>query len=78
MRIGLLMFLLVGIGCARSQPLVVSDAASVSSQDVCPAGRQRPERARTGEPSCHPQTSWWNTVGDAINGAATAVRLPKP
>ena len=78
MPIGLLMLLLAVFGCARPQPVVVTDAAYVPSQAVCSAGQQRLERGRTAGTPCHPPTSWWNTVGDALDGAATAVRLPRP
>lgn len=78
MRIGLLMFLLAGIGCARAQPAVLPETVSIASQEVCSTGQQRPGRGRPGAAPCSPQASWWNTVGDALNGAATAARLPRP
>jgi len=78
MRIGLLIFLFVGVGCASPQSSGRTDLAASSPQKVCRAGQQGVDRDRATGPSCRAQSLWWNDVGDALSGAATAVRLPRP
>lgn len=77
MHIGLLMLVLTIVGCANP-PASFPDTVHLSSQDACLASQQRLERGRPTGSFCQSRSSWWNDVGEALNGAATAVRLPGP
>ena len=78
MRIGVMIFLVMSLGCAGFQTSGRTDMAGPSSHEVCRASQQNAERGRVSIPTCHSHSLWWNDVGDALNGAATAVRFPKP
>lgn len=65
-------FLLI-IGCAgqETKPSSVSLQAGLSSCPPVPSGKMRDRSLVT----CARDHSWWDEVGDALSGAATAVRL---
>lgn len=77
MRYGLFILVLLSVGCAGSGPSLTNDFAD-PHQETCHSRQQRPDRARSHSAECRSQHVWWGEVGDALSGAAMAVRLPKP
>jgi hypothetical protein len=78
MRTGLCVALLIGFGCAGTPPTSTNNLAEPSRQDLCVSRLQQAERDEIPGRSCRAQHVWWNDVGDALSGVATAVRLPRP
>jgi hypothetical protein len=78
MRTGLCVVVLLSFGCAGTSPISTNNLTETSRQDPCPSRLQQPERDDTPGRSCRAQHVWWNDVGDALSGVATAVRLPRP
>ncbi len=78
MRIGLCVVLLISFGCAGTPPISTDNLMETSRQDPCPSRQQQSDRGDIRGRSCHDQHAWWNDVGNALSGAATAVRLPHP
>ena len=78
MRTGLCVALLISFGCAGTPPTSTDNLTETSHQDPCPSRLQQPQRDNTPGRSCRAQPVWWNDVGDALSGAAMAVRLPRP
>ena len=79
MRTGLCVAVLISCGCAGTPPASTnSNLAETPRQDPCASRPQQPERDDIPGRSCHVQHVWWNDVGDALSGVATAVRLPRP
>lgn len=78
MRIGLCVALLISLGCAGTPSMSTNNLTETSRQDPCPSRLQQPERNDIPGRSCRAQHVWWNDVGDALSGVATAVRLPRP
>lgn len=77
MRTGLCVVLLIGSGCAGIPP-PINNLTETSCQDPCPSRLHQPQRDGIPGRSCRAQPVRWNDVGDALSGAATAVRLPRP
>jgi len=75
MRAGLLIMLLIGFGCAGPEAPSTRDVAE-SHRDTCPSRRLPPERDRAVEGRCFSPSVGWRLAGEALNGAATAVRMP--
>ena len=76
MYAGLLVMLLIGFGSSGqevSQPHDIDE----SYWDTCPSLRLPPEKDRADKERCPSPSVGWSPVGEALNGAATAVRLPK-
>ena len=59
-------------------PTATNNLAETACQDPCASRMQQPEREAVSGRSCRFQSIWWNDVGDALSGVATAVRLPRP
>lgn len=78
MRTGLCVAVLISFGCAGTAPPSTSNLAETSRQDPCSSRPQQPARDDIPGRSCRAQHVWWNDVGDALSGVATAVRLPRP
>jgi hypothetical protein len=78
MRTGLCMAVLISFGCAGTPPAMTNNLAETSRQDPCTSRLQQSQRDDIPARSCRAQHVWWNDVGDALSGAATAVRLPRP
>lgn len=78
MRTGLCVAVLISFGCAGSSPTATSNLTETSPQDPCASRLQQSDRGDIRGRSCHDQHAWWNDVGNALSGAATAVRLPHP
>jgi len=79
MRTGLWVAVLISFGCAGTPPASTSNnLAGPPRQDPCASRPQQPERDDTPGRSCRAPHVWWNDVGDALSGVATAVRLPRP
>ena len=79
MRIGLLVILLIGFGCAgpqAPQTPQTRDVAEESHGDTCPSRRVFPEKERAIQKRCPSASVGWGTAGEALSGAATAVRMP--
>lgn len=77
MRVGLLIMLLIGLGCAGPEVLQHRDLAE-SHRVPCPPHHLPSERERGTLRTCPSQPVWLGPVGEALSGAATAVRTPKP
>jgi len=78
MRIGLYAVVLMIFGCTGTPTATTNKPAEISRQDPCvPYHQQAGQDDRLG-PSCQAHHVWWNNVGDALSGVATAVRLPRP
>lgn len=75
MRAGLLIMLLIGLGCAGPEVPQTSGVAE-SRRDTCHSRQLPPERERAVAERCPSQQAWWGPVGEALSGAATAVRVP--
>jgi hypothetical protein len=75
MRAGLLIMLLIGVGCAGSEVPRTSGGME-SRRDTCPSRQLSPERERAVAERCSSRQVWWSSVGEALSGAATAVRMP--
>ncbi len=78
MRTGLYVALLISFGCVGTPVTSTNNLAETSRQDPCASRLQQPQREDIPARSCRAQHVWWNDVGDALSGAATAVRLPRP
>ncbi|SPP63269.1 exported hypothetical protein [Nitrospira lenta] len=76
-RIGLCMAVLISCGCAGAPSTSTSNLAEISRQDPCASRSQQSERTDTPGRSCRAQHVWWDDVGDALSGVATAVRFPR-
>ena len=76
MSAGLLIMLLISFGCAGPEASPTSDVAE-SHRDTCPSRRLPPERGRAIEGRCFSQSVGWGLAGEALSGAATALRMPK-
>lgn len=77
MRIGLCVAVLISFGCAGTPLTATNDLTENPHQDPCTSRLQQPEREDISLRSCRAQHVWWNDVGDALSGVATAVRLPR-
>ena len=75
MRIGLLVILLIGFGCAGPQAPQTRDVAEYHG-DTCPSRPVFPEKERAIQKRCPSASVGWGTAGEALSGAATAVRMP--
>jgi hypothetical protein len=75
MRAGLLIMLLIGFGCAGPEAPPTRDVVE-SHRDTCPSRRVPSERDRAIEGRCLSQSVGWGLAGEALSGAATAVRMP--
>ena len=78
MRTGLCVAVLISFGCAGNPPALTNNLTDVSRQDRCVSRLSQPEGDGIPARSCRDQHVWWNDVGDALSGVATAVRLPRP
>ena len=76
MRAGLLIMLLIGFGCAGPEAPHPRDVAE-SHRDTCPSRRMPPEKDRAVEGRCLAPSVGRSLAGEALSGAATAVRMPK-
>ncbi|MFO0706583.1 MAG: hypothetical protein U0412_06985 [Nitrospira sp.] len=65
--------LLMVVGCATeaAKPSSLSAQSALSPCPPAPSGKMR-DRSLA---ACAHDQNWWNEVGDALSGAATAVRL---
>ena len=77
MRSVLFILIFVSLGCAGPEASLTHDSADLR-QETCSSRQQKTERNRPPLATCRSQRTWLGEVGDALNGAATAVRLPKP
>ena len=66
---------LIGFGCADPEAPPTRDVAE-SHRDICPSRRVPPERDRAVEWRFLAQSVGWGLAGEALSGAATAVRMP--
>ena len=78
MRVGLCVALLFSFGCAGISSPLPNNLAETSPQAPCASRPQQPEREDISWRSCRAQHVWWNDIGNALSGVATAVRLPRP
>jgi hypothetical protein len=78
MRTGLCMALLISFGCAGTPSTAINNQTETPRQDPCVSRLQQSERDNIPGRSCRDQHVWWNDVGNALSGVATAVRLPRP
>jgi len=76
MRAGLLIMLLIGFGCAGPEASPPRDVAEFH-RGTCPSHRVPPEGDRAVEGRCLAPSIGWGSAGEALSGAATAVRVPK-
>ena len=76
MRAGLSVMLLIGFGCSGpevSQPHDIGE----SYRNTCPSRRLLPEKGRAVKERCPSPSVGWGPAGEALSGAATAVRMSK-
>ena len=76
MHIGLLVILLIGFGCAGPPASQTRDVAEESHGDTCLSRLVLPEKERAIQKRCPSASVGWGTAGEALSGAATAVRMP--
>ena len=77
MRSVLLILIFVSLGCVRPDAPLTRDSAELR-QETCSSRQQNAERDRLPSATRRPQHIWLGKVGDALSGAAMALRLPKP
>lgn len=77
MRFMLPLLVLLSLGCTGPQAASQHQAAG-SRHEACPSSQPPQEFDRAPLVQCHPEHIRWGEVGDALSGAATAVRLPGP
>ena len=75
MRVGLFVILLIGFGCAGPQAPQTRDVAE-SHGDTCPSRLVPPEKEPAIQKGCSSAPVGWGTAGEALSGAATALRVP--
>jgi hypothetical protein len=75
MRVGLLAILLIGFGCAGPQGPQTRNVTEFHG-DNCSSRLVPPEKERAIQKRCPSASVEWGTAGEALNGAATAVRVP--
>jgi len=76
MRAGLLIMPLIASGCAGPEVSRTHDVAE-SHRDTCPSRRVPPERDHAVEWRYLAPSVGWGLAGEALSGAATAVRMPQ-
>lgn len=78
MRAGLLIILLIGLGCTGPSVNQPSDVAE-SHPQACPSRQSPTQREQAALRECPSRAGWWGQVGEAlIRGAAAAVRTANP
>lgn len=78
MRVGMLItLLLIGFGCAGPD-VSLPQGIAASSGNACPSGRLASGMDRPVEGRCLAPSTGWTRVGEALSGAATVVRMPRP
>jgi len=77
LRGGLLILSLTGFGCAGPGTSLTHESTELR-QETCASGQPQSERDRSSATSCRAQRGWFQQVGDALSGAATAFRAPGP
>jgi hypothetical protein len=75
MRIGLLVIFLIGFGCAGPQAPQTRYVAEYYG-DTCPSRPVFPQKERAIREKFPSASVGWATAGEALSGAATAVRMP--
>lgn len=75
MRLGILVILLIGFGCAGPQVPQPRDVTEFH-RDSCPSRPVFPEKEPAIEKRCPSASIGWGTADEALSGAATAVRMP--
>lgn len=73
-----LFLLIVAMGGCASLTGLDRQNSSDSQSEACSAHPSREDSQEASSISCRRHSFSWNDVGDALNGAATAVRFPKP
>ncbi len=77
MRVLLLMLIFVTLGCGSPGMSLTRDSAELR-QEPCSSRQQKAESDYQHSSTCRPDRTWLEGVGDALSGAASAVRMPKP
>lgn len=75
MRIGLIVIYFIGFGCAGPQAPQTRDVVEYHG-NTCPSRSVFLEKERAVQKRCPSASVGWGTAGEALNGAATAVRMP--
>ena len=76
-RVLLLMFILVILGCGGPGSAFTRDGAE-HRQEPCSSREQKAERDYQQSATCRSDRTWFEGIGDALSGAASAVRMPQP
>lgn len=77
MRIIILMFLLISLGCAGPE-LSLSDEHATPREEACSPRQYKAEYEGQSSKACRPQRSWFQDVGTTLSGAAPAFSTPRP
>jgi len=77
MRALLPVLIFVSLGCGGPGTSLTRDSAELR-QEPCSSRQQRVEGEYQQSATCRPDRTWLEGVGDALSGAASAVRMPKP
>ena len=77
MYICLLMFIVMMLGWAGPSHTETLDRVDWR-KDVCPTSHGNPDFPKSSVLRCRRSQSWWQDVGEALSGAATAARFPRP
>lgn len=73
----MLVILCLGVGCAGPETTLTAEDTE-SRQEVCANGQQKEEHDRDAATACRPDRTWFQKVGDALSGVASAFRAPGP
>ncbi len=77
MRFALPLLFLSSLSCAGPQGTSTTDVAG-ARHETCLSRQSLQERDQATSANCRSQHMWVGDFSDALSGAATAVRLPKP
>jgi hypothetical protein len=77
MPIAMLIFLLIGLGCAGPGSSFTDESAEIR-EEACSSPQHKAEYERQSSKACRPQRTWLQNVGNAISGAAPAFSTPRP
>jgi hypothetical protein len=77
MLVIILMFLLIGLGCAGPD-LSLTDEHATIHEEVCPTRQHKAGYEGQSSKPCLPQRTWLQDVGTTLSGAAPAFSTPRP
>lgn len=77
MLVIILMFLLIGLGCAGPE-LSLTDEHATIREEACSTRKHKAEYEGQPSKACRPQRTWIQEVGTTLSGAAPAFSTLRP